>query len=354
VMSNDHRSPPANRSADADGISDDAELDEPALVLPDLFSIPPPGATAPEAAGAKGAEAKREGEGKEGAGQRFSSDLPTRKRIGAGTIAASDPPDGGKAAPPDGGKATPPDGGKAAPSDAASPFDRVTSPPPMPPHEYVAYVGSLLSPLPQADQSTKVTVVPSAYSFGPMTAVPAAPRLPVVPPSEPTAAAAERRAKPAAGAKSQRFAIEPGDGSPLALVGARAALTETSSQNDEAVREMRDRFAVGDFTGSLASAEAVLRDQPEHAEASRSADECRRVLRQMYLSRLGGPELVPTAAMHSDQMRWLSLDHHSGFLLSLIDGRCTIEELIDMSGMPELDALRILVELLDQTVIRIG
>jgi hypothetical protein len=38
----------------------------------------------------------------------------------------------------------------------------------------------------------------------------------------------------------------------------------------------------------------------------------------------------------------MSLDHREAFLLSLIDGVSTIEEIVDMSGMSQLDALCLL------------
>jgi hypothetical protein len=41
-------------------------------------------------------------------------------------------------------------------------------------------------------------------------------------------------------------------------------------------------------------------------------------------------------------------------LLSLVDGMSTIEELLDISGMPRLDALRILYGLLDQRAIALS
>jgi hypothetical protein len=40
-------------------------------------------------------------------------------------------------------------------------------------------------------------------------------------------------------------------------------------------------------------------------------------------------------------------------MLSMIDGASTIGELLDISGMPRLDALRILSHLLEQRVIRL-
>ncbi len=117
------------------------------------------------------------------------------------------------------------------------------------------------------------------------------------------------------------------------------------------VLDMRGRYATGDFTGALVVAESLLEATPGHEEARRCHDRCTSELSQMYLARLGSPSQAARVVVPNDQIRWLSLDHRAGFLLSLIDGHLTIEELLDISGMPRLDALRILYGLLDQRVI---
>jgi hypothetical protein len=38
----------------------------------------------------------------------------------------------------------------------------------------------------------------------------------------------------------------------------------------------------------------------------------------------------------------------------LVDGRSSFEEVLDMSGMPAIDALRLLLELLQQNVIKVA
>jgi hypothetical protein len=114
---------------------------------------------------------------------------------------------------------------------------------------------------------------------------------------------------------------------------------------------MRDRYATGDFTGALVVAEGLLEADPEHAEARRCHERCTEALSHMYLARLGSPAQVVRVVLPNDQIRWLSLDHRAGFLLSLVDGTLSIEELLDISGMTRLDALRILYGLLDQRVI---
>jgi hypothetical protein len=118
--------------------------------------------------------------------------------------------------------------------------------------------------------------------------------------------------------------------------------------------ELRDRYAVGDFSGALEIAERLLSADARDADASRYADSCREVLLHMLAARVGNLDRVVTTVVAPDQIRWLSLDHRAGFLLSLVDGMSTAEELLDISGMTRLDALRILSHLLDERVVAFG
>lgn len=124
--------------------------------------------------------------------------------------------------------------------------------------------------------------------------------------------------------------------------------------NGDSLLEMRDRFAMGDFSGALAMAEEVLLRSPQQKEASSLAEKCRDVLFDMYSSRLSNLDEPPRLLMTADQLKWLSLDHRAGFLLSMVDGISSIEEILDVSGMSRLDSMRILCELLDRKVIALG
>ncbi len=117
------------------------------------------------------------------------------------------------------------------------------------------------------------------------------------------------------------------------------------------IMEMKDRYAVGDYTGALVIAESVLETDPNHVDAKRHAESCREILTQMYAARLGSLDQVLSVAVPPDQIRWLSLDHRAGFLLSLVDGVTSVEEILDVSGMTRLDALRILFTLVQQRVV---
>ncbi len=56
---------------------------------------------------------------------------------------------------------------------------------------------------------------------------------------------------------------------------------------------------------------------------------------------------VPVVVIGAERLREIPLDHRSGFLLSLLDGSTSVEELLDVSGMTTeatlaiLDALRL-------------
>jgi len=125
----------------------------------------------------------------------------------------------------------------------------------------------------------------------------------------------------------------------------------TSSSNLDPMREMRERFSLGDYSGALVVAEELLEENPNDPEALKCADSCRQVLEQMYTARIGPLDRVPFVAVPQEQLRWLNLDHRAGFVLSHIDGNCSLEQILDVSGMPTLDALRILFELVQQRVI---
>ena len=56
---------------------------------------------------------------------------------------------------------------------------------------------------------------------------------------------------------------------------------------------------------------------------------------------------VPWLVVTHDQLCRLPLDSRAGFLVSLLDGRCTVEMLLDIAGMPEDDVIQLLRSLLD-------
>jgi hypothetical protein len=111
------------------------------------------------------------------------------------------------------------------------------------------------------------------------------------------------------------------------------------------VDELGARLEEGDYEGVLTLAERLLALDPCDARALGAADAARERLVEARWEALGGRRRVPCVTMTPEDIRWLSLDHRAGFLLSCIDGRMSLEEVLDVATMPEFDALRLIGEL---------
>lgn len=126
------------------------------------------------------------------------------------------------------------------------------------------------------------------------------------------------------------------------------------SEQLDLLGEMEELYALDDLTGALRFAELILGREPGNLQAQRCADNCRARLIRLYSSKLGDMDQPVTLALEDAELRWLGLDHRSGFLLSRVDGMSTVEELLDICGMPRLEGLKTLVELLERGAIRVG
>lgn len=62
---------------------------------------------------------------------------------------------------------------------------------------------------------------------------------------------------------------------------------------------------------------------------------------------------VPSLAVTPSRLKDLSLDHKTGFLISQVDGQLTIDMLVDVSGMRRLEALRAILKLVDQEILKL-
>jgi hypothetical protein len=229
--------------------------------------------------------------------------------------------------------------GRGAPMIAGAPMPRAPSiPPPLDDDDPLAGLGSLdMIDLPPA----------------PPRPISEAPRPRITPSRTPPTLDAIRRASPAGfrlktGPRPPEPELEPGDRPTL------EAIEPAPDSVLDAVREMAQRFEARNYGGALVLAESVLVSEPGHAVARRTAESCREMLADKYLSNLGGRNSVPRVTMAPEEWRFLALDHRAGFLLSFIDGSMSIEEVLDVSSMAELEALRIMFELRQQGVIELA
>src|SRR5262249_12122404 len=109
-------------------------------------------------------------------------------------------------------------------------------------------------------------------------------------------------------------------------------------------------FERGDLLAAAAAAsQAFSCDQKGEAHAARESE--RQLLIRIFESQLGSLKGVPRVVMTPDEIEQVGLDHRFGFMLSLVDGNTTFDDLLDIAGMPRLEAFRILEALLRQGVI---
>jgi HD-GYP domain-containing protein (c-di-GMP phosphodiesterase class II) len=68
-------------------------------------------------------------------------------------------------------------------------------------------------------------------------------------------------------------------------------------------------------------------------------------LEQAYVSTLGSLDRVLRVGVATANLSALKIDHRAGFLLTFVDGSSSVEDLLDLTGLPRLEVLRILCEL---------
>ena len=98
----------------------------------------------------------------------------------------------------------------------------------------------------------------------------------------------------------------------------------------------------------------LLEEDAKNPEVKECVRRCHSALEDVYLRRLGSLTKVPVLALSRTALREAALDHRAGFLLSLMDGVSTLEMILDVSGMSNLEVFRVTLGLVQQGVITLG
>lgn len=130
----------------------------------------------------------------------------------------------------------------------------------------------------------------------------------------------------------------------------RPPLGNVYDPHSREVDRIRSRIDAGDFSGALVLAEALLEEAPQHTGARAFTERCRNELRRVYLARLGTLEHIPLRILR-DSPDALGLDERAAKLLERVDGRTTLSGVLQSSGLSELEALRVLFELVQRRIL---
>jgi hypothetical protein len=152
----------------------------------------------------------------------------------------------------------------------------------------------------------------------------------------------EPASPPPAASRPPRTPPEPPAAAPPPPDGRRAAALAA-----EAVKLMR----AGKLGEALDLLEAHTRREPGDLDAQAYQELARAALLRRYRSRTGAGDSVPFVRIAPNEMMKYNLPAPAGFLLSMIDGRVSIDELLSVSGMDPFDALRAFHNLLDAGIV---
>ena len=117
------------------------------------------------------------------------------------------------------------------------------------------------------------------------------------------------------------------------------------------LRGAQDLMSQRDFEGALELLTKVQEREPGGATVARLRELCEAELTKTFEARLGSLAQRPRVLLKPDEIRWLDLDPRAGFILAQIDGGLSYEDLYDVCGLPRLDTVRILAQLVAEKVI---
>ena len=137
------------------------------------------------------------------------------------------------------------------------------------------------------------------------------------------------------------------DVGPAQAAAPEAAGTESDSPAGRLVGEAGERLEAEDLEGALDLFRAAADLEPDRIEVEGYIDAIRSQLLQCYRKRVGETGAVPKLLIRPSAITRYQLPADAGFVLSLVDGETTVEQLIALSGMDAFEALRILNNLID-------
>lgn len=112
----------------------------------------------------------------------------------------------------------------------------------------------------------------------------------------------------------------------------------------DVLTHMQRAFSARDYARALDLGERFLAHDPAHVGARLFVQECRTIVETQLDRQLAPLDRVVALAQPLDELTNERIDPRTAFLLSRVDGRVTIEDLVDLAAMPRVDALRVLAD----------
>ena len=108
----------------------------------------------------------------------------------------------------------------------------------------------------------------------------------------------------------------------------------------------------GELDKAVAAIELALSDDPNSALGQKLIHRNRETIMAVFQAFLGDLERQPVLARPLHELSSAQISPRAAFLLSRIDGQLTVDELLDVSGMPRIEAFRHLCQLFLRGILR--
>jgi hypothetical protein len=108
----------------------------------------------------------------------------------------------------------------------------------------------------------------------------------------------------------------------------------------------------GDTERAVAAVDLALSEDPNSALAQKLITRHRETIMSVFQGYLGDLERIPQLAKPLRELQDAPISPRAAFLLSRVDGMLTVDELLDVSGMPRLEAYRHLCQLYLRGILR--
>ena len=125
----------------------------------------------------------------------------------------------------------------------------------------------------------------------------------------------------------------------------------TGQLEDEVLKEALTHHELGDYQSSQSLIEEHLSSFPSDPRLDDLRKENLRQIEMKYLAKIGSLEGRPVVAISADQLVWHNLNQDKGFVLSRVDGKLTVADIVDIVHLSRHETLRLLAELTSDGII---
>jgi hypothetical protein len=148
----------------------------------------------------------------------------------------------------------------------------------------------------------------------------------------------------------------PGPASAGGSGASRAAIETREERTRRRITALLERATEwarnNDFERAVTAVDLALSEDPNSALAQKLIHRNREVIMNAFQAFLGDLQRIPVLARPLHELGSAPISPRAAFLLSRVDGTLSLDEILDVSGMPRLEAYRYLCQLLLRGILR--